>query len=276
MQGMGYELVGKVWDAETFDKYVKSIKGRLSWAKGVTVHHTAAPSLAQRPKGWTIQHMRNLQHFYQKRLGWSAGPHLFTDEDQIFGMSGMHRRGVHAVSFNRSHLGIEMLGNFDSEDPNSGRGLECQKTTAHAVAILLKHMGLTPSTRTINFHRDDPKTSKSCAGRKADKKTLIALVKKAFKGQLDNVDSTQPPAIENNAAPHIPGWSEYDLQAGVFFVPVMRFLLHLGASREDVLSKLASKDGKFVLGSNELEKAYYSRSRQETWAPVNEVLNLTA
>ena len=75
------------------------------------MHHTAAPSLAQRPRGLTIQHIRNIQNYYQSQLGWSSGPHLFIDDDQIFGMSSLERRGIHAVSFNRTHIGIEVLGN---------------------------------------------------------------------------------------------------------------------------------------------------------------------
>ena len=84
--------------------------------------------------------MKNLAHYYGKKLGWSAGPHLFTDEDQIFGLSPLTRPGTHARSYNRTHIGIEVLGNYDKEDPKSGRGLQCWKTAAEATAILLKRI----------------------------------------------------------------------------------------------------------------------------------------
>ena len=79
---MGFELVGRVWDPVGFAAYVRTLD--LSWAKGITMHHTAAPSLAQRPQGLKAEHLRNLQSYYQSELGWSRGPHLFIDEDQIW------------------------------------------------------------------------------------------------------------------------------------------------------------------------------------------------
>jgi hypothetical protein len=175
---MSYSAVGKVWDAESFRAHVKkhaaSIKG---WAKGVTIHHTAAPNLAQRPNGWTIQHMRNLAHFYGKKLRWSAGPHLFTDEDQIFGLSPMTARGVHARSFNPGYLGIEALGNYDVEDPRSGRGRQVWRNTAKAVSILQEELGWTDAQ--VTFHRDDPRTSKTCPGSKVSREWFLNLVHSA-------------------------------------------------------------------------------------------------
>ena len=161
---MGFELVGQVWDPQGFREFVGAQD--LGWASGVTMHHTAAPSLAQRPRGLTIQHIRNIQNYYQSQLGWSSGPHLFIDDDQIFGMSSLERRGIHAVSFNRTHIGIEVLGNYDSEPPGSGRGAACWGTAVSAVQILLARMGKGPEV--VNGHRDDPRTSKSCPGSLVD------------------------------------------------------------------------------------------------------------
>lgn len=161
---MGYELVGKVWDANSFAEYVRGLD--LSWAKGITMHHTAAPSLAQRPAGLKIQHIRNMESFYRS-LGWSRGPHLFVDEDQIFGMSSLEERGIHAVSFNRTHIGIEVLGDYDTESPTEGRGKKCWEMAWNAVAALLRCMpGVTEEN--VNGHRDDPKTTKTCPGRLVD------------------------------------------------------------------------------------------------------------
>lgn len=172
---MSFSAVGNVFDIEAFEKHLDSLPS-LAWAKGVCVHHTAYPDLSMRPKGWTIQHMRNLADYYGSKLKWSAGPHLFTDEDQIFGLSPLTARGVHAVSFNASYIGIEALGNYDSEDPFSGRGAEVWNTTAHCIALLLKKLGLPANARTILFHRDDPKTTKSCPGKRIGKDWLVAKV----------------------------------------------------------------------------------------------------
>jgi len=173
-KNMGFEIVGQAWDVEAFEGYISDIS--LGWADSVTIHHTASPSLAQRPDGWKLQHMRNIAHYYQKKLGWSAGPHLFTDEDEVYGMSSLWRRGIHARSFNSNSIGVEMLGNYDSESPSSGRGLDVIETTAQVVAALLTRMKLLATDKTILFHRDDPKTSKTCPGSLINKSWFVSKV----------------------------------------------------------------------------------------------------
>lgn len=184
---MGYQNVGSVWDVPTFRTFVAG--QNLRWANGVCLHHTASPSLADRPAGFKIQHMRNLEHFYRNELGWSAGPHLFIDEDQIFGMSSLEERGVHAKSFNANYIGIEVLGDYDNEECASGRGLQCWQTAAAAVSILLQKLDV--SANSIVFHRDDPKTSKTCPGKKVEKSWFLSLL-----DDKDDDRSDQP--AENN------------------------------------------------------------------------------
>ena len=193
---MSFSAVGKVWDVTGLADYVGGIRS-LSWADSVTVHHTGTPDLSQRPQGWKIQHMRNLAHFYGKQLGWSAGPHLFTDEDQIFGLSPLTAPGVHARSFNRSSIGIEMLGNFDKDDPESGRGAEVLRTSIECVAALLNKLGLEASEETILFHRDDPKTTKTCPGGKVGKLWFVSEVARAMEGREEESDPTTEPNDEN-------------------------------------------------------------------------------
>lgn len=171
---MSYSAVGKVWDPKSFDEYVEENRESMGWASGVTVHHTAVPDMRQRPRGFKVQHMHNLAHFYGEELGWSAGPHLFVDEDQIFGLSPLSAPGTHARSFNRTHIGIEVLGNYDIENPVAGRGLSCWRTAAAAVAALLDGLHLSESS--VNFHRDDPKTSKTCPGKLVTKPWFLRLV----------------------------------------------------------------------------------------------------
>lgn len=157
---MGFELVGRVWTLEEFEGYVRGLD--LSWVRGVTLHHTSAPSLEQRPEGLKAQHIVNIRDYYKNRLGWSSGPHLFIDDDQIWGMSSLERRGIHARSFNATHIGVEVLGDYDREPVDQGRGKACWETTSKAVGSILRAAGLPRSA--VNGHRDDPKTSKTCPG----------------------------------------------------------------------------------------------------------------
>lgn len=153
----------------------------LSWANSVTLHHTATPSLAQRPNGFSRQHIVNIADFYKNKLGWSSGPHLFIDDSErpFKAMTPLSHRGVHARSYNYYSIGLEVLGNYDHEDANSGRGFLCWQNAARAVSIILKQLGLMPDKRSILFHRDDPKTNKTCPGRNISKDAFLELVRRA-------------------------------------------------------------------------------------------------
>jgi|GEM_PF-3192308 len=172
-----FPIVGAAFSSAEFLGYLRNIKDdAMTWApRGVTIHHTAAPSLATRPRGFESQHMLNLRSWYQS-LGWDRGPHLFVDDKLIWVFSPLTSRGIHAVSFNRTRIGIEILGDFDSEDPKSGRGLEACKMAADAASLLIGRFGLTDP---LNFHRDDSKTSKTCPGSKFQKDWFLALVREA-------------------------------------------------------------------------------------------------
>ena len=174
---MSFSKVGSVYDIPLLRQHLSTVS--LRWAKrGVCIHHTAYPDLAMRPKGLTVQHIRNMEDGYRNDRGWSSGPHLYVDEDQIFGMSPMDARGVHAVSFNKDTIGIEMLGDYDVNDsPEVGRGAEVVDLTVQAVATILEAMGLEASPETIHFHRDDPNTSKTCPGLKIEKSWFISKVR---------------------------------------------------------------------------------------------------
>lgn len=192
-KSMSFSAVGDVFDIPGFRAHVAGLD--LSWADSVCLHHTASPDLSMRPKGWTIQHMRNLAHFYGVELGWSSGPHLFTDEDQIFGLSPLTSRGVHARSFNARSIGIEALGDYDNEDPGTGRGVEVWEMTFQATAVLLDRLGLEATTETVLFHRDDPKTWKTCPGRKISKEWALDCVRAYLddlRGLNDRTDDEPP------------------------------------------------------------------------------------
>lgn len=170
---MSYGNVGKSWKLDKFKDYLATIQPP-AWVKAVVLHHTAAPKLATRPDGLTDQHIRNIEDFYKNDRGWSAGPHLFIDDHRIMGMTPLTEKGVHAVSFNSTAIGIEVLGDYDDENPRSGRGLVAWENTFQATSALLAWLKLTPGPKTVLFHRDDPKTSKSCPGTKVTKDWVLA------------------------------------------------------------------------------------------------------
>lgn len=177
----GFADIGKVYDATSLREHLREVD--LSWAKGVTIHHTAFPNLAMRPKGFTVQHMHNIEFGY-KRKGWGAGPHLFIDEDQAFGMTPFGMPGIHAVSFNRTHVGVELLGDYDDHhEVMSARGKAVIAMGVQCVAAICDSQGWDSSN--INFHRDDPKTSKTCPGAHFPAAAFKQQVGAALEGRTD-------------------------------------------------------------------------------------------
>lgn len=246
---MSFANVGRVWSTSSFKDYLNTLK-TPPWCSAICIHHTAFPDLAMRPKGFTIEHIENIRFGYINEKKWSAGPHFFTDEDQIFGMTPPTTRGVHAASFNSMSIGIEMLGDFDdADDPKSGRGMDVVETTAAATKILLDWLKLPASKNTILFHRDDPKTKKTCPGKKIDKDWFINLVNKK---QIISV--ALPAAPANNVA----GVIDYVVQ-------------HKGYTSAEATKLLRRQGQMFFFGNDWLEGAYYATSAQRTVAPIKEL-----
>jgi hypothetical protein len=117
--------------------------------------------------------MQNLMEFYEG-LGWRGGPHLFVDDHRVWVFSPLTERGTHAVSFNAAGFGIEVLGDYDNEDPATGRGLSCWRNAAVAFRSLCAWRGIDPAGA-LKFHRDDPKTRKTCPGKRVTRDWFLAL-----------------------------------------------------------------------------------------------------
>ena len=99
-------------------------------------------------------------------------------------------RGIHARSFNKSHLGVEMLGDYDNETPNK----DVIYLTYVATSLLLKKIGRT--TASVNFHRDDPLTTKSCPGVKVSKSWFIPGLVAVFNDS--HINDVKVHIVKNN------------------------------------------------------------------------------
>jgi hypothetical protein len=253
---MSFSNVGRVWSEQSFREYLAKLPRPTKWSpKAICLHHTAAPSLATRPDGLTAQHIINIRDYYSKRLGWSSGPHLFTDDDDIFGMTPLHERGVHAVSFNSSAIGIEALGHYDIENPLAGRGLHVWTTTAAATKALVEWLGISIDSKTILFHRDDQKTSKTCPGTKVLKMFIFDLLA-SKKGEPIKI----VPPIEDHD----------DLVAAAKWL-----VENKGYSWSDTKRLLKKRADKlFYFGEEWLEGARYDATAGTTLAPLSELVTI--
>lgn len=168
-------IVGQNFIPETFKEYVKSLTWD-AWQPGfIVLHNTGEPNLANRPNGLIYQHILGLQSYYRDDQGWSGGPHLFIDDLQIWVFTPLTVPGVHSPSWNSLSLGIEMLGDYDTEDFDLGRGAMVRDNAVAAIAILSAVLGIDPDT--MRLHREDPRTTHHCPGNNVDKIAFIQLVK---------------------------------------------------------------------------------------------------
>jgi len=167
-------IVGKSFNPEEFDAYCHTLQW-LAWRPSfIVLHNTGSPSLAQRAKGLSAQHIKNLEAFFRDTQKWKAGPHLFIDDRQIWAFTPLTVSGTHSPSWNKVALGVEMLGDYEKESFDSGRGEKVRLNTVAALATLCAILGLDPQG--LRLHREDPLTTHACPGKNVRKLEVIQAV----------------------------------------------------------------------------------------------------
>ena len=167
-------IIGKSFSVDEFDKYCHTLQWTAWRPSFVVLHNTQVPSLKQRPKGLTQEHIKGLEVFYRDTQKWSAGPHLFVDDQQIWVFTPLTVSGVHSPSWNKVALGVEMLGDYETEAFDSGRGQQVRKNAVAAIATLSAILGLDPHS--LRIHREDPLTTHVCPGKNVRKLEVIQEV----------------------------------------------------------------------------------------------------
>jgi hypothetical protein len=171
-------IVGESFSPAEFVVYCDGLQWTAWRPSFIVLHNTGSPSLADRPGGLTRQHIANLESFYRDTQGWSAGPHLFVDDRQIWVFTPLTTSGVHSPSWNKVALGIEMLGNFEVEAFDSNRGLQVRRNAVSALATLSGILGLDPQG--MKLHREDPLTTHACPGKNVRKLEVIQEIQDAM------------------------------------------------------------------------------------------------
>jgi hypothetical protein len=153
-----------------FRRYVELTVARkmAAWRpRGCVLHNTWAPRLSQWPgivNGKPISEAQRIENMSVCwiRNGWSSGPHLFVAPDKVWTATPLWQRGTHSPSWNSTHWGIELVGEYDTEKlPDSLR-----ENAVHAMACLYAMLGREPSEWNFKFHGEDPRTShKHCPGK---------------------------------------------------------------------------------------------------------------
>ncbi len=165
---------------------------------GITLHNTAAPTLAQwRESG--PQHdarIRNLQQYYEG-MGWHGGPHWFVSRNYINEFSNPLRRGTHSPSFNAEYFGIEMVGDYNDEPFDSGDGALVRDNAVYLMALLCRKFGW-QIERVLKLHKEDPRTTHDCPGSNVSKADVIRRVQ-AQMAALGGTPAKPAPAVASPA-----------------------------------------------------------------------------
>jgi hypothetical protein len=167
-------IIGNAYSPEEFDTYCHQLQWTAWRPSFIVLHNTAIPSLAQRPNGFTAQHIKGLEAYYRDDQKWSAGPHLFIDDKKIWTFTPLTVSGVHSPSWNKLALGIEMLGDYLKESFTVGRGLKVRNNAIAAISTLTAVLGLEPGS--LKLHREDPLTTHACPGASVRKLEIIQEV----------------------------------------------------------------------------------------------------
>jgi hypothetical protein len=254
---MSFSHVGRSFQfPDQIDEFRDHVREHPSWkgCKGITFHHSYEPSLSQRLNGLTDQHIINIRDYYRDRLGWSAGPHLFADDRRIMCMTPLSEKGVHAKSFNSTHVGIEVLGNYDTENPFSGRGARCWENAALAASIIMAENSL----ESYNFHRDDPKTDKSCPGKRVTKAMIHEFLQKA-RGETVGDVFEKPADASGVVAITVP----VIYREGRVLVPIAEFLRSQGV------------DAAWDSGTwGQVEVVWYDKETETSYGEIGPLMNL--
>lgn len=255
-------IVGKCFGtSKEFLAYLGGVKFGAWRPRFITVHHTGSPDLKVW-NGWQTrakpvtdeQWMKNLAGYYGS-LGWSSGPQFFLTPKNYCVLSPPDRRGVHAVSFNGLSWGVEMVGDFDRErleGPLRDRyveGLACLH-----IASGLKVGPFTYATQGLHFHRDDPRTSKTCPGKSIEKEALISeIIAKIEQMTGGDAPDEQPVLSVSAARTGIVNTDGLSVRAGASAkTPILRTLKKgakvtvLGSAMNDTTKWLNIAEGEWV------------------------------
>jgi len=121
------------------------------------------------------QRLAGLESYYRDDQKWSAGPHLFIADDEIWTFTPLTTSGIHSPSWNNISWGVEIVGDYDNELFRS----DVRDNVISALTTLHAAIGLDPLT--LKFHKEDPKTTHTyCPGARVSKPDIVTALQRAL------------------------------------------------------------------------------------------------
>src|SRR4029077_17926335 len=197
MTWRGRETALECKSVEEFTAYLRGLNFSSWRPSGMVLHNTASPTLEQWWHGGPSpeQRMKNLRNYYEDDMGWSAGPHAFIDGVSIWVFTDFNVKGVHSPSWNGTRLGIEMVGDYDTESDESGIGADVMALTVALFGECHSYFGWEPSNESIKLHKEDPSTDHDCPGKNVVKAEFIDDVTEYMGEGGDDHHRPQPARI---------------------------------------------------------------------------------
>jgi LysM repeat protein len=161
---------------------------------GITLHNTWRPLISH----WSetdpgrSNALNSLKSYYEG-MGWHAGPHAFIGYDLISGFSPLNLWGIHSTCFNHTHIGLEMVGDYEvgGEPFNDGLGAKVRDNAAYAIAVLMRKLDLTPEANLV-FHRDCGADHHACPGAQVSKSDMAQRIRAEMTTLLGPAPPPQP------------------------------------------------------------------------------------
>lgn len=209
---------GKPYTREALAAHVAAIDfskwrrkdGSLGKPLYIVLHNTSVPTI----KLWLSwapekrqQYIKNVQQMYEVDDHWHAGPHFFVPPDDTvaaFGFSNPETCGTHASCFNSDSIGIEMVGEFNSEPFDGGPGALVRDNAILLMAMLHNKLGLQPepyvyARQGLHFHVECRADNHDCPGRLVSKPDVIARLKGKMRDLSGPAPAPAPPMAATQA-----------------------------------------------------------------------------
>lgn len=205
------QIINKNLTLNEFRDYVKGYYFGSLPANKLVIHHTWRPTR----ESWQGERsILGLKRYYESK-GWKVGPHLFIADDGIWLFTPMQKDGIHAGKLNRRSIGIEAVGDYNTEKWSD----KTKINALGAIKALMERLNLTEND--IFFHRDV--SQKSCPGWAITKEWLFKELSEfrfkpripsrdIFSGHVENISApapvTPPPLSDEMVFVPVPDWAQ--------------------------------------------------------------------
>lgn len=195
------DIINKRLTLHEFQVYVKGYDFGPILPSKLVLHHTWHPT----KESWAGERtIGGLKRYYEGKK-WKVGPHIFVADDGIWLFSPMRKDGIHAGKLNKHSIGIEVVGDYDSEKWSG----QTKQNAIGTIKILMDRLSLKENG--LFFHRDA--SPKSCPGWAIKKEWLFDELKnfsiqpRIPSASITEVVAPSPVSSVSNEEILIPVWA---------------------------------------------------------------------